>query len=88
MYNVKSSSHLHIICPPSPALYCIVIFALTGLSLLETMLVSFLIDMDSRVDHDIQTSSKTCEETPEETDCQRGEISRCFVILIRVFILG
>ncbi|XP_064786839.1 5-hydroxytryptamine receptor 3A-like [Oncorhynchus masou masou] len=60
---------------PLIALYCIVIFALTGLSLLETMLVSFLIDMDSRVDHDIQTSSKTCEETPEETDCQRGEIS-------------
>ncbi|KAK6311947.1 hypothetical protein J4Q44_G00176110 [Coregonus suidteri] len=44
---------------------------LTGLSLLETMLVSFLIYMDSRVDQNIQTSAKTCEETQEETDCQR-----------------
>nr|XP_046163101.1 5-hydroxytryptamine receptor 3A-like isoform X1 [Oncorhynchus gorbuscha] len=56
---------------PVIAIYCIVIFALTGLSLLETMLMSFLIDMDSRVYQDVQTSAKTCEETQEETECRR-----------------
>ncbi|XP_071022516.1 5-hydroxytryptamine receptor 3A-like [Oncorhynchus clarkii lewisi] len=69
---------------PLIALYCIVIFALTGLSLLETMLVSFLIDMDSRVDHNIQTSSKTCEETPEETDCQRESQRDAEISLVKV----
>ncbi|XP_055753671.1 acetylcholine receptor subunit alpha-like 1 isoform X2 [Salvelinus fontinalis] len=52
---------------PVIALYCIVIFALTGLSLLGTMLMSFLINMDSRVGQDVQTSAKTCKET----ECQR-----------------
>ncbi|XP_038831503.1 5-hydroxytryptamine receptor 3C-like [Salvelinus namaycush] len=69
---------------PLIALYCIVIFALTGLSLLETMLVSFLIDMDSRVDHDIQTSSKTFGETPEETDCQRESQRDAEISLVKV----
>ncbi|CAB1312467.1 unnamed protein product, partial [Coregonus sp. 'balchen'] len=56
---------------PVIAPYCIIIFSLTGFSLLKTMLVRFLIDMDSRVDKDTQTSAKTCDETPEVTGYQR-----------------
>ncbi|XP_010872383.3 5-hydroxytryptamine receptor 3A isoform X2 [Esox lucius] len=60
---------------PVIALYCIIIFVLTGLSLLETMLVSFLIDLDSSANQEIQTSAKNCQDAPEDT-CFRGEPER------------
>ena len=39
-------------CAVSIALHCVGIFLLTGLSLLETMLVCFLVGIDNRDDND------------------------------------
>ncbi|XP_019906237.2 5-hydroxytryptamine receptor 3A isoform X3 [Esox lucius] len=67
---------------PVIALYCIIIFVLTGLSLLETMLVSFLIDLDSSANQEIQTSAKNCQDAPEDTCFRGGKMGFGFVIPI------
>ncbi|XP_071403579.1 5-hydroxytryptamine receptor 3A-like [Centroberyx affinis] len=54
---------------PLIALLCIVIFTLTGLSLLETMAVSFLVDLEDWFEKDGQKA--VCVETPKVAEeCQ------------------
>ncbi|KAJ7989409.1 hypothetical protein DPEC_G00304250 [Dallia pectoralis] len=59
---------------PVIALYCIVLFVLTGLSLLETMLVGYLIGLDSNVDQEVQISAKNVLDRPEEAGFQRDPV--------------
>ncbi|KAM4598306.1 uncharacterized protein ACJ7VT_021831 [Polymixia lowei] len=54
---------------PLIALHCIVIFMLTGLSLLETMLVSFLVDMDGCVANEVDTFNNcVCPDTQRDAE--------------------
>ncbi|XP_071403580.1 5-hydroxytryptamine receptor 3A-like [Centroberyx affinis] len=59
---------------PLIALLCIVIFILTGLSLLETMVVSFLVDLDGCVDEDGKASSKTGTDAKQDAGCQQEPV--------------
>lgn len=60
------------------ALLCIAIFLLTGLSLLETMVVSFLVDLDDKVVEDAEVSSGASAE--DNVGCQQGAVMKLGIL--------
>ncbi|XP_030645541.1 5-hydroxytryptamine receptor 3A [Chanos chanos] len=62
---------------PLIGIYCSVIFVLTGLSILETILIGFLISRDKQADEDNWTSSKPREDMTNGTEFnQEGDTDR------------
>uniref|UniRef100_UPI003AAF1AA8 5-hydroxytryptamine receptor 3A-like n=1 Tax=Centroberyx gerrardi TaxID=166262 RepID=UPI003AAF1AA8 len=56
---------------PNIAIYCITIFSLVLISLLEAMLVSFLIDLDNYYGDEAQSSAHARVETQVEASCHK-----------------
>ncbi|XP_035510178.1 5-hydroxytryptamine receptor 3A-like [Morone saxatilis] len=60
---------------PMMAVYCVVTFALVGISLLEAMLVSFLFDLDCYCGQKTRSSVNAQEEIQLEADFDKGKVS-------------
>lgn len=56
---------------PMIAIYCVAIFALVGLSVLEAMLISFLFELDGHCDKKEKRCVDAEEEIQLETECHR-----------------
>ncbi|XP_071403578.1 5-hydroxytryptamine receptor 3A-like [Centroberyx affinis] len=56
---------------PNIAMYCITIFSLVLISLLEAMLVSFLVDLDNNSGDEAQSSAHARVETQVEASCHK-----------------
>ena len=54
---------MYCMCIVSTALHCVGVFLLTGLSLLETMLVCFLLNIDDHKDNDSAMASPETDAT-------------------------
>lgn len=65
----------HTDCTFVPANYCIAIFALVGISVLEAMLVSFLIDLDGNCSKKAQRSADAEVKIELEVGCNKGRLS-------------
>lgn len=61
--------------PLIAAIYCAVIFALVGISVLEAMLLSFLIDLDSYCGKKAQRSVNAQVDIQLEADFLKGTFS-------------
>lgn len=60
-----------------PANYCVGVFALVGISVLEAMLICFLMDLDDYLNKKVEKSVNTQVEIQLETSCHKGRFSAC-----------